>query len=77
MARPTIHNFIRELETTGTHYALTCAREGAVMVQVALPGERWEVEFFDGRDPEIEVFRSDGSIFNASKLNELREKAET
>ena len=76
MQRPTIYDFIRDLEATGTHYALTCAREGAVMVQVALPGERWEIEFFDGREPEIEVFRSDGKIFNAAKLNELREKAE-
>jgi hypothetical protein len=76
MARPTIHGFIRELDASGTHYALTCAREGAVMVQVALPGERWEVEFFDGREPEVEVFRSDGKIFGADKLIELREKAE-
>ena len=76
MARPTIHGFIRELDASGTHYALTCAREGAVMVQVALPGERWEVEFFDGRAPEVEVFRSDGKIFGADKLSELREKAE-
>ena len=45
------------------------------MVQVALPGERWEIEFFDGREPEVEVFRSDGKIFNAAKLSELREKA--
>jgi len=75
MDRPTIHDFIRDLDATGTHYALTCAREGAVMVQVALPGERWEIEFFDGREPEVEVFRSDGKIFNAAKLSELREKA--
>ena len=76
MGKPTIHDFIRELEATGTHYALTCAREGALMVQVALPGERWEVEFFDGREPEVEVFISDGHIFSAAKLGELREKAE-
>jgi hypothetical protein len=45
------------------------------MVQVALPGERWEVEFFDDREPEAEVFRSDGTIFGPEKLSELREKA--
>jgi hypothetical protein len=47
-----------------------------VMVQVALPGERWEVEFFDGREPEVEVFRSDGNIFGPAKLSELRESAQ-
>jgi hypothetical protein len=71
----TIHAFIRELEVSGIHYGLTSAREGAVMVQVALPGQRWEVEFFDGREPEVEVFRSDGSIFGYAKLGELRESA--
>lgn len=45
------------------------------MIQVTLPGERWEIEFFDGREPEVEVFRSDGSMFGPEKLVELREKA--
>lgn len=42
------------------------------MVEVALPDERWEIEFFDDRDPEIEVYRSDGQIFGPDKLSELR-----
>lgn len=74
MSAPTVHEFIRELDAVRTHYALTSVREGAVMVQVTLPGERWEVEFFDDREPEVEVFRSDGTMFGAEKLSELREK---
>jgi hypothetical protein len=64
---------IRELDATRTHYSLTSVREGAVMVEVAIPGERWEVEFFEGRELEIEVYRSDGTIFGPEKLGELRE----
>ena len=45
------------------------------MVQVTLPGERWEVEFFDGREPEVEVFRSDGTISGPEKATELCERA--
>ena len=45
------------------------------MVEVSLPGERWEVEFFSDRELEVEVFRSDGTIFGPEKLAELREKA--
>lgn len=45
------------------------------MVEVTLPGERWEVEFFENRDPETEVFVSDGTIHGPEKLAELREKA--
>jgi len=41
------------------------------MVQVAVPGARWEVEFFPHQTPEIEIFRSDGSISEASLLERL------
>ena len=32
------------------------------MVQLAVPGERWEVEFFPDRAPEVEVLCSKGEI---------------
>jgi hypothetical protein len=63
MSQPTLHAFLRELDETGTHYSLSSIREAAVMVHVSLPGERWEVEFFEDREPEVEIFRSDGTIF--------------
>jgi hypothetical protein len=74
MNKPTLHEFIRELEDTGTHFALTSVREGAVMVQVALPRERWEVEFFEDREPEVEVFRSDGTIYGLDRIPDLGDK---
>jgi hypothetical protein len=73
MSVPTLHDFLRELDETQTYYRLTSVRDGAVMVEVALPDERWEIEFFDDRDPEIEIYRSDGMIFGPEKLAELRE----
>lgn len=60
----TIHEFIRELEANATHYAL----------QIAIPGERWEVEFFSDREPELEVFRSDGDIVGGDALQQLLAK---
>ncbi|HEX3422892.1 MAG TPA: hypothetical protein VHS33_05770 [Sphingomicrobium sp.] len=72
MAAPTLHDFLRELDETRTYYRLTSVRDGAVMVEVALPDERWEIEFFDDREPEIEVYRSDGQIFGPEKLSVLR-----
>jgi hypothetical protein len=74
MTVPTIHAFLSQLDASGTHYSLT-VREGAVMVHVALPGERWEVEFFAGREPEVEVFRSDGTIGGQEKVAELLRNA--
>jgi hypothetical protein len=71
MRAPTLHEFIRDLGASGTKFALTSVREGAIMVQIALPGERWEVEFFDDREPEVEVFRSDGTISGPEVLAKL------
>ncbi len=44
------------------------------MINVAVPGERWEIEISCEGDIEIEVFRSDGHMFDEKKLNELFEK---
>lgn len=63
--------FLRRLEAERIHFTLTLVREGAVMVQVAVPGERWEVEFFPDRAAEVEVFRSDGSVGDSSLLKRL------
>jgi hypothetical protein len=41
------------------------------MVSVALPGERWEVEFLNDGSVEIERFISQGEISGEEALNEL------
>lgn len=71
MSTLTVQQFLRSLDAIKAPYELLSVREGAVMVMVALPGFRWEIEFFDDREPEVEVFRSDGSIFGVEKLAEL------
>jgi len=63
--------FLRRLEEARIHFTLTSVREGAVMVQVTVPGERWEVEFFPDHTTEIEIFRSDGSISDVGLLKRL------
>jgi hypothetical protein len=68
MSQPTLHTFRRELDETGTHYSLSSVRKAAVMVHVSLPGERWEVEFFEDREPEVEIFRSDGTIYELESV---------
>ena len=41
------------------------------MVNVATPGERWEIEFMATGQVEVEIFKSDGSIFGKEVLSEL------
>jgi hypothetical protein len=41
------------------------------MVVVAVPGERWEVEFFPDGSIETERYRSDGQIGTEQSLKDL------
>ena len=64
-------DFLGQLESAKIHYTLASVREGAVMVGVTVPGERWEIEFMADGDIEVEVFKSNGAIHDDSVLDEL------
>lgn len=64
-------SFLNELRKGKIHYRLDQHRDDAIMVEVAVPGERWEVEFLDDGSVEAEVFRSDGAIQGSSALDDL------
>ena len=50
----------QQLDQRNVRYQLLVARPEALMISVAVPGERWELEFFDDRSVEIERFISAG-----------------
>ncbi len=68
--------FLSRLKQAGLSYRLNQVRKEAVLVEVTVPGERWEVEFFADATIEIERFKSDGQIFDASRLEEWLEDYE-
>lgn len=63
--------FLNALRDGKIYYRLSQHRDDAIMVEVAVPGERWEVEFLEDGSVEAEVFRSDGTIHDESALDEL------
>jgi len=63
--------FLNALRDGKIHYRLSQHREDAIMVEVAVPGERWEVEFLEDGSVEAEIFRSDGTIHDESALENL------
>jgi hypothetical protein len=67
-------SFLSELESGKIRYSLHHHRENAIMITVAVPGERWEIEFLDDGSIEIERFISNGEIFGEKALGELLEK---
>lgn len=63
--------FLDQLEAEGIAYTLTRIREEALLVNVAVPGARWEIEFLADGTVEIERFYSDGEIVDETSLMEL------
>jgi hypothetical protein len=64
-------DFVRRLDEAHFWYRLTSIRAEAVCVEIAVPGERWEVEFMEDGEIEIERFRSNGEIANEQSLEVL------
>jgi hypothetical protein len=64
-------DFLNKLGEQKVPYRLSCWREEAIMVELATPGERWEIEFFADGHVEVERFRSDGHIADESALTDL------
>ena len=62
--------FLDALEEKNIYYKLNKVRN-AIMVEVAIPGERWEVEFFDDGQIEVEKFISEGVLHNETEFEKL------
>jgi hypothetical protein len=63
--------FLERLDGARIPYRMDHSRDDAVMVTAFAPGEYWEIEFLENGEVEIERFRSDGAIYDASILQEL------
>ena len=61
---------LNKLEKHKIYYNIFKIRDG-IMISVAVPGERWEIEFMSNGDIETEKFVSNGEIYNESSLDEL------
>ena len=65
-------NFLERLENVKIYYRLNKIRD-SILVEIAVPGERWEVEFMadDADGIVVERFKSNGEIFDEKELDVL------
>jgi hypothetical protein len=70
-ALSTATEFRRELERRHVAHEFRIVRVEALMMSVAVPGERWEIEFFDDGRIELERFISQGVVEAPGALAEL------
>lgn len=59
------------LETAKIQFTLARHQEDAITIDVAVPGQRWEINCYGNGRMEVEVFKSDGTIRDASAIDEL------
>jgi len=62
--------FLDKLEAANLAYHMEHIRD-SILIEVAVPGERWEVEFFEDCHVEFERFVSTGSIGDERQLEML------
>jgi hypothetical protein len=67
-------SFCDALDRRRARYELSVARPEAVMVSVAIPGERWEIEFFSDERVEIERFVSHGVEDSVNALEDVLQR---
>ena len=64
-------SFLNKLEENNIFYKLNKIRNEAIMVEVAVPGQRWEIEFLENGTVDIEKFISDKDMYDAGELETL------
>jgi len=62
--------FLDKLDELKIYYRLNKIRD-SILVEVAIPGERWEVEFMCDGSVVIEKFKSDMEIYDESEFEVL------
>ncbi|MCW3053717.1 MAG: hypothetical protein JWN14_2887 [Chthonomonadales bacterium] len=70
----TLLNFIHTLEANRIFYELHKHSYRKIMVSVAVPGERWEIEFGEDGEVDVEKFVSTGGVGGKERLAELFER---
>lgn len=63
-------DFLNRLDNANIFYRLSKQRPEYIMVEVAVPGQRWEIEFSDD-DICVEKFIADGDIYGETELEIL------
>ena len=63
-------SFIAEIEED-VDYGIEVVRPDAIMVGIATPGQRWEIQFMTSGEIEVEKFVSNGDAYRPQGVEEL------
>ena len=66
-----ILEFLNRLDKAKIYYTLDHTSSDSLLVVVAVPGQRWEVQFMADGEIGVEKFLSDGEIHSENELTKL------
>jgi hypothetical protein len=64
-------DFLEKLRVASIYFTLGASRPRMITVYINVPGERWEVEFGEDGEIEVEVFVSRRGVEGQEALEEL------
>ena len=65
---------LQRLKDAGVYYVISDPTEGAVMIEAAVPGQRWEIELHAHGQVSVEVFVSTNGVQGPKVLDALLEQ---
>lgn len=66
-----LYRLVSRLEEARIHFVLWKVRLDAITVLVTVPGQRWEIDVFQGGKVEVEKFMSEGVRDAGATLEQL------
>ncbi|WP_207652730.1 hypothetical protein [Desulfosporosinus sp. FKA] len=66
-----MNNFLNDLKENKIHFRLNKIRSESITVEVAVPRQRWEIDFMEDGTINVEKFFSDGTIYADDELKLL------
>lgn len=64
-------DLLDRLDAAEIQYTLVSVSEGAIEVGIDVTGEHWKVEFSEDGEIGVEIFKSDGQIFDYGIIEDL------
>jgi hypothetical protein len=65
------NDFLNKLEDSSIFYRLNKFSKESIMVEVVVPGQRWEIEFMNDGSVVIEKFISNDDFYDATEIDVL------
>ena len=67
-------HLLRKLKEANIYFELDHYLDDSISIKIAVPGEKWEVDIDREGEVQVEIFRSDGEIFDGTMIDDLFKK---